>query len=247
MKPPLPEDPPQFRGVTELFNYLQELILTGALPAGERLSQVKLAEHLSVSRTKLREALRMLQNDGLIEAEDFKRARVAPLDPQEIDALYSGRILNEVLAARLTVPTLGSMGKDLIRHHYTEMNRFDPRSDFESWESHHQAFHISFLVAASPPLQDTIRNYVQKTARFRRRYVEILLAHGSSASAAARAHSTLVDAAMRNDLALVVETLALHYARTVVVMMQQTGHTNARCTRAALEMVGVAQWPPAPD
>src|SRR5437016_3110357 len=70
---------------TSLFVHatLREMILSGRLHPGERLSQARLAESLNVSRTPMREALRMLQEEGLIDAEPDRRPRVRGFDPGE--------------------------------------------------------------------------------------------------------------------------------------------------------------------
>ena len=54
---------------------LRQLILDGTLPPGSLLSQLQLSRALGVSRTPLREALRMLQEEGLVDAEPNQRAR----------------------------------------------------------------------------------------------------------------------------------------------------------------------------
>ena len=60
-----------------VYSSLRESILNGALPPGESLSQVQLASQLGVSRGPLREAVRMLQREGLVEAEVTRRGRVS--------------------------------------------------------------------------------------------------------------------------------------------------------------------------
>ncbi len=82
-----------FSGAAALHRRLRKLILDGSYPPGTLLSQVEVAEALGVSRTPLREALRMLQEEGLIEAERNQRARIPSFDPQVLDALYASRIL----------------------------------------------------------------------------------------------------------------------------------------------------------
>src|SRR5260370_40924639 len=66
--------------------YLRECILDGTLTPGTKLSQVSLAEQLGISRTPLREGLRMLQEEGLVAIEPNQRTRISGLAPQELDA-----------------------------------------------------------------------------------------------------------------------------------------------------------------
>jgi DNA-binding GntR family transcriptional regulator len=92
------ELPEARQAIPHLHAYLRECILDGTLTPGTKLSQVTLSEQLGVSRTPLREVLRMLQEEGLVEIEPNQRTRVAGLDPQELDDIYASRILMETLA-----------------------------------------------------------------------------------------------------------------------------------------------------
>ncbi len=97
-------DLPEARqAIPRLHAYLRECILDGTLTPGTKLSQVSLAKQLGVSRTPLREVLRMLQEEGLVEIEPNQRTRVAGLDPQELDDVYASRILLETLALSMTL------------------------------------------------------------------------------------------------------------------------------------------------
>jgi len=64
---------------------LRQMILDGTVPPGTVLSQVQLAQEIGVSRTPLREALRMLQEEGLVLAEYNHRVRVADIDISELE------------------------------------------------------------------------------------------------------------------------------------------------------------------
>src|SRR6202000_3510828 len=91
------------QAIPHVHAYLRECILDGTLTPGTKLSQVSLARQLGVSRTPLREVLRMLQEEGLVEIEPNHRARVAGLDPQELDDVYASRILLGTLALSMTM------------------------------------------------------------------------------------------------------------------------------------------------
>ena len=105
------------------------------------LSQVKFARDMGVSTTPLREAMRLLQAEGLLIAEHNRRARVAPLDPEDIDAVYGSRILVEALAIRLTVPGLTAKDLAQLRSDLEAMAEAGHAQDIRAWEPVHRAFH----------------------------------------------------------------------------------------------------------
>ena len=70
--------------VEEVYRRVREAILEGEIAPGTVMSQVAMADDLGVSRTPLREALRMLQSEGLVEAERNRRVRVAAISPVDL-------------------------------------------------------------------------------------------------------------------------------------------------------------------
>src|SRR5437879_12523011 len=68
-----------------LHEHLRRLILDGAIPNGASISQVELAERLGVSRTPLREAMKMLQAEGIVQADHGRRTRVPRLAGGDTD------------------------------------------------------------------------------------------------------------------------------------------------------------------
>ena len=64
------------------------LIVTGEIPPGTQLSQVELARRLGLSTTPVREALRQLEAEGLVESRRNLRPRVPVFDPTDLDAVY---------------------------------------------------------------------------------------------------------------------------------------------------------------
>lgn len=80
-------------------HHLRGLILAGDLAPGERLGEVELAEVLGMSRTPVREALRRLSSQGLVEVEQHKGARVTDWSTDELDQVFVLRAHLEGLAA----------------------------------------------------------------------------------------------------------------------------------------------------
>jgi DNA-binding GntR family transcriptional regulator len=79
---------------------LRRAIITGQLRPGAVLVETALAEQMAVSRAPIREAIQILENDGLIETVAYKGKRVKPLTAREIEETWGLREAFEVLAAR---------------------------------------------------------------------------------------------------------------------------------------------------
>ena len=95
---------------------LRNAILRGELEPGRRLAQVELSEELGVSRIPLRDALRRLEAEGLVEIDGRRGARVSSLTEKGIAEIYQMRILLEAACARRAVEALDEEdAKDLIR------------------------------------------------------------------------------------------------------------------------------------
>jgi DNA-binding GntR family transcriptional regulator len=90
----------------QIYGELREWILTGTLSPGERLHDMALAEQLGVSRTPVREALRRLEDEGLVQTSPNRWTRVSPLDLEAARNLYPIVWKLEQLALDLAVDAL---------------------------------------------------------------------------------------------------------------------------------------------
>ena len=86
----------------EVYDRVRNLIVTGEFEPGRRLRDADIAQDLGVSRTPVREALRRLEDEGLVEMSASRWTRVAELDVTEAERLYPIMWTLEALAISLT-------------------------------------------------------------------------------------------------------------------------------------------------
>jgi len=194
--------------------YLRECILDGTLTPGTKLSQVTLAEQLGISRTPLREVLRMLQEEGLVEIEPNQRTRVAGLDPQELDDIYASRILMETLALSLTIGHFGTAGRKDAKRLLTAMRRTAKSGDFDAWFAAHSDFHRLITNSAGPAMQRQLRVFADRTIRYIRIYQ--LSEPQSWQSAGDVEHAQILEALIADDERGALTGMAHHLARTAL-------------------------------
>ena len=84
-----------------VFKTLREAIVTGELKPGERLMEIKLANEMGVSRTPVREAIRKLEQEGLVHLTARKGAEVAPINAKDLKEVLEIRKALEGLACQM--------------------------------------------------------------------------------------------------------------------------------------------------
>jgi DNA-binding GntR family transcriptional regulator len=228
--------PPSFlarNSVAEIHQILRGQIITNQLVAGTELNQVQLAKALGVSRGPVREALRMLQDEGLVEARTNLRPRVAPIYPEQVDSLYAQRILLEVLGVTVTLPTLSPADRE--RSDVLAEEAIRPQDDREAHMMAHYEFHRLLVSELPNPLMTSCDRLFSQTERFRRFYSEHTASHGDIAAAE---HRRLARACRERDVTSAVTVLAEHYTRTAlqVLAVLAPGY-EPRAVRGALALV----------
>ena len=132
---------------------LRNMIQLGELPPGARLREVQLCEQLGVSRTPLREALRTLAAEGLVNQLPNRSMVVAPLDPVDIENLYTvfGSIeglAGELACAKVTEEQIAEMGRLL-----SVMVDLHERGDRAEYMKVNEKIHRMVIdIAANPVL-----------------------------------------------------------------------------------------------
>lgn len=125
----------------QLVKELRRLILSGELRPGERLIEERLTEEFGVSRPPLREALRVLQRDGLIKTMPRRGSVVMPLTADDVREIYSLRWALERLAIELSVPVTNDSALQPLRDALDAMTTAAESGDPEkllqaNWEFH---------------------------------------------------------------------------------------------------------------
>jgi DNA-binding GntR family transcriptional regulator len=226
---------PNGTGAEVVHDQLREAILHGRLPAGETMSQVQLARELGVSRTPLREALRMLQREGLVEAEANRMVRVAAFSIEDLEELYALRIVNEALAIRLTVPTMTAADDAFLQDALAAMERHARERDFDGWEHHHGAFHRRLVRSAGARPLRLLAELADHSERYRRLYAE---QDPRAWSVGAAEHEGIVEACRARDRAQAAERLARHLSRTALTVLTHVAPEHEPATvRSALRAV----------
>jgi DNA-binding GntR family transcriptional regulator len=211
--------------VAQVHEQLRNAILRGDIEAGATTSQTALAKELDAGRTPLREALRMLQREGLIISEPNRRVRIAELSSDDAEELYIMRIALECVAIRITVPTLTSDDFAALEGYMAQMDHYMRAGDMRGWRAPHLAYHDLLVAGAGPRVNEEIRKLFDHAERYRLRFG----VRGVWEDRAAE-HRAVLDAAAAGDQELAALRLAEHYARTasLIFVVLDPDHDLAR-------------------
>ncbi|HKH10174.1 MAG TPA: GntR family transcriptional regulator [Rubrobacter sp.] len=196
-----------------VYERLRTAILRGEIAAGATIPQAMLASDLGAGRTPLREALRMLQRDGLVISEPNRSIRVATLSGEDFEEIYTMRIALEAVAIRITVPTLTTAALAGLEGYMAQMEHYQKVGDDVGVRAPHRAFHQLLVAASGPRVSGEIADLSDHSERYRLRFG----GYGYWDDRRAE-HRDIVDAAAAGDPDLAAVRLAEHYARTAVLV-----------------------------
>lgn len=214
----------------ELLKNLRSMILRGLLPPGTRVAERALCERFGVSRTPLREALKVLAAGGLVELLPNRGAWVAPLRGEDIRNCFQVVSLLEVGAAEMIASRLsGAMISDLRRRHET-MVLYLRVGDFEGGVRLDLELHRTLVEAAgNRQLAATHRELALQVERAR--YFAALSEERMRQSV--QEHEAILDAAETHDLRALADAVRHHCAMTEIAVVQAVERLNAEAASAA--------------
>lgn len=205
------------RTVLEVHDLLRSLILAGRLAPGLVLSQVELARLLGVSRTPVREALRLLQEGGMVSAEPNMRCRVLGFDPADIEALYMKRILMEALAVGITTNSMSRAQVTRLGEVIAELSSDAARGSFETWSSLHREFHRLIVSNAGSTFVAELAALEQRSERYQSAYRGTHLPRWWARGEIE--HRGIFEAVAAGDARQAAELVARHLARTALELL----------------------------
>jgi len=189
------EQTPDPIGSTRVAAYLREAILGGDLKPGDRIRQEDIAERLGASRLPVREALRMLEAEGLTEHEARKGARVPRLSPHEVDVVYRMRERLEPLALTESMPRLGPDEHARLEE---VQERIEANEDLEKFLDLDREFNmLTYYGCDLDPLMSNVTRLWNSTQHYRRAFVA--LGGRSRMWVVNSEHRLILDAVVRRD------------------------------------------------
>ena len=222
--------------VTEMRDRIRAEILSGKLAPGVILSQVQLAQRMGVSRTPMREALRMLQEEGLVEIEPNRRARVVGFDAEDLELLYSSRILLTAMATTLTVPLMSEEMIEKMEQVLSGMDAAGAADDLETWRRLDREFHRAHCALAPVSVKREIDILFNRSTLYRLLRVRDL-PHLQGATQ--KDHHDIFDACRARNGEQAVVSIVRHHARIALTLLAHTApEHDPKAIRATLKLVG---------
>jgi DNA-binding GntR family transcriptional regulator len=192
-------------------------ILNGRLKPGERLHQDQLAIALGVSRMPVREAIRQLAAEGLVQLFPHRGAFVSSMDPDEIRELYEVRAALEGLAISHAVPRVTP---DVVVSLHEILRRLVDAvaaGDDEATIEFDRHLHDTLIAPAQKPyLRELIEQARRRSEAFRRAHTYIIPGQSASSN---KEHAAIIAAVECGDVELSVQLIHehLHNAATHLI------------------------------
>lgn len=195
---------------TRVAAYLRTAILGGALGPGDRIRQEDIAAKFGASRLPVREALRMLEAEGLTEHEANKGARVPRLTQHEVEVIYQMRERLEPLALVESLPSLAAADHERLED---VQRRIEANEDLDRFLELDREFHLlTYAGCTIDALNLMVTRMWNSTQHYRRAYVA--LGGRSRMWVVNSEHRLILDAVVRRDVVDAERFLEGHIRRT---------------------------------
>lgn len=187
---------PRTTYVDDVILAVRTAVLKGDFPPGQRLSEPELARELGVSRTPVREALRALEREGLLQRTPGRGIVVVDITPDDVDEIYTIKSVLEGVAVRLACRRATDKEIERLYRFTDEMQALADKDDIAAYAAVSREFHAALIRAArSRPLSEVYRLVDAPIQRLR----VFALAQPGRPRASVREHRAILDAIARRD------------------------------------------------
>jgi len=202
---------------------LRHAILSGSLPGGSRLVQADIAAQLNVSTTPVREALRDLTSDGLVQFDPHRGAVVYKIDMNELKEIYEIRKALESLAIRMAAAriTKAQLGEAAALQRKMVKEKDPAVWVTENWKFHsllEEAANSSRLAGLVKNIQGTAALYVAHSVKLNPKRIQ----------AGNAEHLAILDAMRNGDADKAADILRQHLDRTLEAILGDSDRVDKR-------------------
>jgi len=191
----------QFKSISladQVFEKLEDNIITGVYPRGEILTELKLVEQLGVSRTPIREALRRLEQERLIQ-DCPKGSLVLGITAEDLEDIMNIRQRIEGLAAYYATKNLTPESAERFKQISDLQDFYYSKQDMDRLREMDDAFHEAiYELSGRTVIRDTLKPLHHKTQRYRR----ISMSAPGRTAATVQEHKALCDAILSGNAEL---------------------------------------------
>jgi DNA-binding GntR family transcriptional regulator len=192
-----------------VYRSLRAAIMRGELPPGERLVIDDIARQLQVSAIPIREALQLLQSEGLVVSAPHVGATVAPISEDEVHEVFAILEGLETVAVREAARRLDEAAAARLSEIVAEMDAALASADHERWAEGNGLLHRAIgEIAGMPLLVEMTERVLSRWERLRRHYFQGVLV--PRVEQAQREHHALLEALVRRDGSLAEQLVRGH-------------------------------------
>lgn len=193
----------------EVFNTLRKAILNGELVPGQRLMEISLANRLGVSRTPVREAIKRLEQEGLVVIVQRKGAEVAGISGSQLRDVLEVRLALEELAGELACMRITDSDIELLKNRNEEFLKQINNPDVQASEIARADvdFHsVIYNSTNNMRLIQMVNDFSQQMYRYRLEHIKEL----KDRNILAKEHEDIIDAVSERDVAWTREAIRRH-------------------------------------
>ena len=195
----------------EVIERLRDMIVEGELAPGQRIAEGKLCEEFGISRTPMREALKVLASEGLVELRPNRGTRVTEITPQEIGELFEVVSGMERMAGELAAERMSEKDLDRLRALNERMERhFENGQRHEYFKLNQQVHNMIVELAGNSVLSATHASLMVKARRAR--YFAIMSQDRWEESV--REHAQIIEAFAARDAQTAGKLILKHVRKT---------------------------------